>query len=185
MESPEDPMSYMPEQAQHMPSFWNWREVRDMAQRHEGLWTSMDEGGLGHERRKPTTILHNVGPLMKLFMNFEEVLKVRSFRRQQRNPFSSQGLGQGGLMAWWICWSWHSGPTWSPWWRKGMVFNVRVDLQPVREKTMPTSRRSALERWTPSFGGDTSSATTRWLTAPEAARELVGTRDVYRLGGAS
>ena len=55
MESPEDPMSYMPDQAQSLPSFWNWREVQDMASRHEWVSTSFDQGRLGHEKRKPTT----------------------------------------------------------------------------------------------------------------------------------
>lgn len=64
MESPEDPMTYMPEgEADELPSFWNWPELQGVAQDYGWFWTSLDQGRLGHCKKKPTTLLHNVPEL--------------------------------------------------------------------------------------------------------------------------
>ena len=59
MESPRDAADYMEEEsvAQDFPSFWNFREVKDMAAWMKATYVHLDQGAVGHAKRKPTTLL--------------------------------------------------------------------------------------------------------------------------------
>ena len=63
------------------------------------LWI---KDGLAMRGGNPVTILHNVGPLHEALHELRG--GPEGEKLQQRNPFSNQGLGHGGLMAWWRCW---------------------------------------------------------------------------------
>ena len=59
MESPRDPMTYMKEEAvqEDMPSFWNFREVQDMMEVMNAKLITLDQGPVGHVKRKPTSLM--------------------------------------------------------------------------------------------------------------------------------
>ena len=59
MESPRDAADYMEEESvtQDFPSFWNFREVKDMAAWMKAAYVHLDQGAVGHAKRKPTTLL--------------------------------------------------------------------------------------------------------------------------------
>ena len=59
MESPRDPVSYMQQEAleQDMASYWNFREVKDLAQLMKASFVTLDQGPIGHIKRKPTTLM--------------------------------------------------------------------------------------------------------------------------------
>ena len=59
MESPRDPVTYMKEEAlqEDMPSFWNFREVRDMMEVMNAKLITLDQGPVGHVKRKPTSLM--------------------------------------------------------------------------------------------------------------------------------
>ena len=124
MESPEDPMSYMPDQAQNLPSFWNWREVQDMASRHEWASTSFDQGRLGHEKRKPTTMLHNVIPL------HEALHGLRGGPESERLPETAEESIQ-------------QSRTWSRW-ADGLVEMQKLTFRPYLESLV--KERDDLQR---------------------------------------
>ena len=58
MESPRDPVSYMQQEAleQDMASYWNFREANDLAQLMKASFVTLDQGPIGHIKRKPTTL---------------------------------------------------------------------------------------------------------------------------------
>ena len=59
MESPQDPMDYMPEETvkHEYPSYWCFPEIQQVLHMMEGELISFDQGPMGHKKRKPTTIL--------------------------------------------------------------------------------------------------------------------------------
>ena len=67
MESPRDPMDYMPEEAtkEDMPSFWNFNEVKKAAELMGASLLAMDQGAMGHVKRKPTCLMVANLPQMK------------------------------------------------------------------------------------------------------------------------
>ena len=61
-ESPQDPESYAPsgEDQEPVPSFWSFPEWEAFKERFDLQEVSFDQGPMGHERRKPTTIGTNL-----------------------------------------------------------------------------------------------------------------------------
>ena len=59
MESPQDPMDYMPEETEKhgYPSYWCFPEVQIAKQMMDGELIKFDQGPMGHKKRKPTTLL--------------------------------------------------------------------------------------------------------------------------------
>ena len=59
MESPRDPWDYCQEEAERhdMPSFWNFEEVQRAAEVMNADYVILDQGPLGHVRRKPTCLM--------------------------------------------------------------------------------------------------------------------------------
>ena len=81
MESPQDPESYAPEEEDEKkcPSFWAFPERKAFAEAFGMMLISFDQGPMGHERRKPTSVGTNLVALKQP----EEV----------RGPGRSYGLG--------------------------------------------------------------------------------------------
>ena len=67
MESPRDPMDYMPTEAtkEDMPSFWNFEEVKKARELMGASLLTMDQGPMGHVKRKPTCLMVANLPQMK------------------------------------------------------------------------------------------------------------------------
>ena len=59
MESPRDPATYMESQAleEDMPSFWNFKEIQDVMVTMNAKLITMDQGPVGHVKRKPTSLM--------------------------------------------------------------------------------------------------------------------------------
>ena len=59
MEFPRDAADYMEEESveQDSPSFWNFRDVKDMTAWMKATYVHLDQGAVGHAKRKPTTLL--------------------------------------------------------------------------------------------------------------------------------
>ena len=59
MESPRDPMDYMPKEAtkEDTPSFWNFKEVKKAAELMGAPFLAMDQRPMGHVKRKPTCLM--------------------------------------------------------------------------------------------------------------------------------
>ena len=67
MESPEDPANYLPaDESENLPSFWTFPEVKALAERPGFRLISFDQGTMGHARRKPTSLLCNMGAMEEL-----------------------------------------------------------------------------------------------------------------------
>ena len=64
MESPEDPAKYDP-MASNYPSFWSWKEVQQFKEKYGMQIISFDQGSYGHPRRKPTSCLVNLSPILE------------------------------------------------------------------------------------------------------------------------
>ena len=67
MESPRDPMDYMSTEAtkEDMPSFWNFEEVKKARELMGASLLTMDQGPMGHVKRKPTCLMVANLPQMK------------------------------------------------------------------------------------------------------------------------
>ena len=67
MESPEDPMNYLPAgEAELMPSFWTFPEILAMESMPGFKIISFDQGAMGHVRCKPTSLLINMPMIEEL-----------------------------------------------------------------------------------------------------------------------
>ena len=61
LESPMDPMRYMASgEAAGIPSFWNFEEVIQFTAENRMSLVHLDQGAVGHARRKPTTLMTNL-----------------------------------------------------------------------------------------------------------------------------
>ena len=63
--NPRDPAKYL-EPHEEFPSFWEWPGEHECAQRHNMVHVRVDQGALGHMRKKPTTLLTNMTALAEL-----------------------------------------------------------------------------------------------------------------------
>lgn len=55
------------EDGKEYPSFWEWEETEDFLKRHPEMFkVRVDQGALGHQRPKPTTLLTNMVQLKEL-----------------------------------------------------------------------------------------------------------------------
>ena len=76
----EDPAAHMDKY--EAPTFTNWPELVDMLEGHLALQrVGLDQGALGHSRRKPTT----------LWSNMQEIIELDGLRDHQARPLR---LGQ-------------------------------------------------------------------------------------------
>ena len=68
VESPQDPESYAPEEEDEKkcPSFWAFPERKAFAEAFGMMLISFDQGPMGHERRKPTSVGTNLVALKHL-----------------------------------------------------------------------------------------------------------------------
>ena len=67
-ESPQDPETYSPtdEGREKVPSFWAFEEWQEFKRRYQMEEVSFDQGPMGHQRRKPTTLGTNIPILGEL-----------------------------------------------------------------------------------------------------------------------
>ncbi len=67
MEHPSDPLEYMENpDGNDYPSIWEWEEIEDFLVKFGLVKVCFDQGGAGHSRRKPTTLLTNLEDLQQL-----------------------------------------------------------------------------------------------------------------------
>ena len=53
-------------EAAMMPSFWSFPEVQQMLEEPGMSLSKFDQGAMGHQRRKPTTVLTNIDGMEQL-----------------------------------------------------------------------------------------------------------------------
>ena len=66
LEQPRDPNLWKQDLPEVAPSFLRWPETKSMADRWEWQWIQIDQGALGHETRKPSTLLTTVPEVIQL-----------------------------------------------------------------------------------------------------------------------
>ena len=67
MESPTDLQDYLPmSEAASMPSFWSFPEVQQFLEEPDMFLAKFDQGAMGHQRRKPTTVMSNLDGIDQL-----------------------------------------------------------------------------------------------------------------------
>ena len=98
MESPEDPMNYLPEEeAQFLPSFWMFPEVLALMDQPNFKITSFDQGAMGHSRCKPTSLLSNLPMIRQL-----EGVRVQ---RQSQDPLPQSVVETIRMSEGWSKWA--------------------------------------------------------------------------------
>ena len=101
VESPQDPCEYV-EDGKEYPSFWEWEETEDFLERNPDMFkVRVDQGALGHQRPKPTTLLTNIAQLKELdgITSKESGESVCMDLRERLKQTASWSAWAPGLMA--------------------------------------------------------------------------------------
>ena len=97
LESPRDPMEYLQDVSEELPSFWSWPEVQALQGKGGNYLVRVDQGCLGHARRKPTTLLTNLPTLRALDGRtgggYEELAVSLEGRLQQSKEWATWAPG--------------------------------------------------------------------------------------------
>ena len=128
MEHPEDPMEYLREdEAKDFPSVWDWKELREFAQRHGLAMVSFDQGRCGHVRRKPTTILTSLMRMKEL-----DGMRQTNARAEPLHADLPQRMHQTAA------WS-----TWAP----GLVSAIKVAIEERLSSEVKLRKALSLDDW--------------------------------------
>ena len=129
MEHPADPLEYMEEQeGNDYPSIWEWEEIQDFLVKFGLVKVSFDQGGTGHSRRKPTTLLTNLEGLQQL-----EGISARGTKVEPLEEDLQRRMRQTS--------SWAS---WSP----GLVSAVKVAIREfVNKEGQLKKLKMSIEDW--------------------------------------
>ena len=110
MEHPSDPMEYMEDHdGQDYPSVWEWQEMKDFMDKFDMVKVCFDQGGTGHSRRKPTTLLTNLKDLQQL-----EGIRAKGGRHEPLEEDLQKRMQQTSTWA-----------SWSP----GLVSGVKMAIR--------------------------------------------------------
>ena len=67
LEHPMDPEEYLDDvRGEDFPSIWEWEEIHQFASAYDMNFVKFDQGAMGHQRRKPTTLMSDLEELQEL-----------------------------------------------------------------------------------------------------------------------
>ena len=133
MESPRDPMDYVVgSEADQLPSFWDFPEVKQMIGRGGIQKLTFDQGPYGHERRKPTSALSNLPEMEHL------------------DGAVGDGVGGGGALPGDLGERMRASKTWAAW-APGLIAALQTSLDIYLKNVVSRLQRSLrkldMESW--------------------------------------